>query len=165
MSSIKERVLGLEQKELLAESTEKYIIETDIDPYGQHLHHTGALKLFEKERIRIFEEHGGMPVKRMAEEHGLWGFVYESLVRYNGQIAKGAEVEVTSRVFHSRPTLLSFHQTISMGGQNLVEAIVDVALVNRGGKPTIIPDSVLNNLRPPKFSELTKHLPSGIKSN
>ena len=151
MSSIKERLAELEQKELLVESTEKYTIETNIDPYGQHLHHTGSLKLFEKVRTHIFEEHG-MPAKMMAEEHGLWGFVYEISVRYSGQIAKGAEVEVTSRIFLSRPALLSFHQTINIDGQDLVEAVVGVALVNRDGKPVIIPDWILNNLRPPESS-------------
>lgn len=144
--SYKERAREVERLDLLTEARGKYVITDDIDPYADHLHHTGPLKIFERERVRIFQEHG-MPVEEMARSQGVFGFVWELTARYSGQVLKGEEVDVIFRVFQTRPTILSFQQTMTREGQIVVEAIVDAALANRSGRPVRIPQEVIFNLK------------------
>ncbi|KKR85907.1 MAG: Acyl-CoA thioesterase (Tol-Pal associated) [Candidatus Curtissbacteria bacterium GW2011_GWA1_41_11] len=144
--SYKERAQEIEQFELITEARGAYVIADDIDPYANHLHHTGPLKIFERERVRIFADHG-MPVDEMAQSQGVFGFVRELVAKYSGQVLKGDNVEVVSRVFQTRPTILSFQQTMTREGQIMVEAVVDAALANRSGKPVRIPQEVVDNLK------------------
>ena len=89
-----------------------------------------------------------MPIEKMATERGLWGFVREISVKYEGQILKGDEVEIVTEVFYPRPTLLTFHQTIfNKDGKRMVEAVVDGAFVNKDGRPVAVPQDALEKLR------------------
>lgn len=142
----KERAQEVESRELLTEANRTYIIKDDIDPYAKHLHHTGPLKIFEKERVRIFEEHG-MSVEEMAGLHEIFGFVWELTIRYSGQVLEGEKIEVVSRVFQTRPTILSFHQTMKRNQVAVVEAVIDAAFVNGRGKPIKIPQQIIDNLK------------------
>ena len=143
--SYKERAQEVERADLLTEAKGSYIVTEDIDPYADHLHHTGSLKIFEQERVRIFADHG-MPVDKMAQSQGVFGFVRELVAKYSGQVLKGDEVEVISRVFQTRPTILSFQQTMTREGQIMVEAVGDAALANRSGRPVRITKEVIDNL-------------------
>lgn len=144
--SYRERSQEIEGLEILAETKKMYVITDDIDPYANHLHHTGPLKIFETERARIFEEHG-MPVEEMAQSQGVFGFVREIEVKYLAQLMEGDTVEVASLVFQTRPTILSFQQIMTKEGRIMVEAIVDAALANRSGRPVRIPQEVIDNLK------------------
>lgn len=145
--SYKERAREVERLDLLTEARGKYVITDDIDPYADHLHHTGPLKIFERERVRIFQEHG-MSVEEMARSQGVFGFVWELTAKYSGQVLKGEEVDVISRVFQTRPTILSFHQTMRKGQIAVVEAVIDAVLVDSDGKLVRrIPQEVIDNLK------------------
>lgn len=146
--SFKERLAEIADLSPLVETSRILTVTEDIDREygGGHLHHTGSLKIFEAERSRIFAE-AGMPIEEMAKEKETWGFIYEIAVKYGGQIMENEEVEVDSKVIYSRPTLLSFHQTLLRAGSTMVEAVVDTALVNKYGKPVKIPQEVLERLK------------------
>ncbi|EKD57513.1 MAG: hypothetical protein ACD_57C00259G0007, partial [uncultured bacterium] len=124
--SYKEHAQVLESKVPIVELRSTLVIEDDIDPYANHLHHTGPFKIFAAERKHILGE-SRMPILNRAAQRD---FVCETLVRYAGQVQEGDEVEITSKAFQIKPTVLTFQHIMRRNGIDVVSAVVDMPVVD-----------------------------------
>lgn len=140
--------MQLERKELegkrplLVVSSPVTIDESLVDPYGNHLNHAMALRLFELERVRILESHG-IPYDQLAERFGILFFVHQLEAIYPRQAFLGDTLDVVSSVYPKSASLI-FHNKLQKQGQDVIEAFITLAAVDiKTSRPARIPKSLL----------------------
>lgn len=103
------------------------------------------LRIFEAERLRMFDEKG-LPWERLKDEFRIMGFVREQVARYYSLVPLGEEVEVVSSLM-TLGARLTFDQKIVKGEKTVIEDSVEAVLVNLNGRPTRLPPKILEALQ------------------
>lgn len=145
--SLRERLQALEKESVVTERQTTYLVDNSfVDQRVGHIHHTGPLHILEAERIALFAHHR-IDLEKMAREEKLYGYILEISIKYPGELWPDDLVVISSRVFQTRPTVISIHQKIARDGKTVVEAVVDAVMVDERGRPQPIPNEIIQKLR------------------
>lgn len=104
-----------------------------------------VLRIFEDERIKMFEQRG-LSWERLRDKFGVMGFVREQNANYYSPLSPGEEINVITALFLSGARLI-FHHQIDSDGKIVMDDLVKVVLVNLDGRPKRIPPPILKELQ------------------
>jgi acyl-CoA thioester hydrolase len=108
----------------------------ELDPYN-HVNHAVYSSYLEHGRVAALES-----LDRGMDELSAAGYqvvVVRSDVRFTASATAGDDLVITSRVAKMTGARMIWHQIISRGADQIVEAEIHAACVNESGRPTRIP--------------------------
>ena len=115
----------------------------ELDPYG-HVNHSVYVQYFEAARIEWLAE-VGLPLHVLQSE-GVQMVVTELNTRYLGSAGPEETLTIETELADLRRASMSFRQRILRDGQVLVEQTVTAATVTPEGRPTRVPEDLVEAL-------------------
>ena len=108
----------------------------ELDPYN-HVNHAVYSSYLEHARVAALETlHSGMDELSAA---GYQVVVVRSDIRFTAPATAGDDLVITSRIAEMTGARMVWHQLISRGTDQIVEAEIHAACLNEAGRPTRIP--------------------------
>lgn len=156
--SYRERAQEIEQLTSLTWVNNGHVIKDDFDPYAGHLHHTGPLKIFERE-IRHILSQSRLPVAKQA---ALRDFICKVEAKYSDQVQIGNEVEVTTGMFQANPATLAFQQVMRRSGKEMVSAFIDLTTADNLDTSSLTRSIALENTNPIAKTQASYQIEEGV---
>lgn len=111
----------------------------ELDSFG-HVNHAVYISYLEHARWKLLEEeHVGL---KEFEQWQKWPVIASLEVSYLKPTFLGEKLEVQTHLEQSGRTGFIAHQIVSRNGQPVLKAKVHVVVVNKKGRPDILPDEV-----------------------
>ena len=139
-----ERETLSEREPILVLNNPWIISQEYVDTYGNHLNEAKALIIFEEERMKLFD-------KDRLSKFGVLAFVREQHARYHAQVYEGESVDIETSLYVEGARLYFIHQ-MRREGIVVLDDLVEAAIVNGQGRPTRIPQMLLQEIRASQFN-------------
>jgi acyl-CoA thioester hydrolase len=126
-----------------------YYEDTD---HGGVVYYANYLKFMERARTEMLRD-AGIELDELEEDKGLLFAVTSVSIRFGRPARFNDLLEVESRIVHARGARIRFHQFVRNRKGMLVEAHVEVACMNRKGRPTRIPGDIMKKIQKQRSKE------------
>ena len=125
-----------------------YYEDTD---HGGVVYYANYLKFMERGRTEFLRSHN-IELDQIYDEHGIMFVVTEVNIRYKGAAHFNDMIHVETLLTQAAGVRIAFIQRIKKAQEHeqktiLTNAVVQLACVNREGKPCLIPKALLSTLQ------------------
>jgi acyl-CoA thioester hydrolase len=128
----------------VSHQTDLFVRFYELDPYD-HVNHSVYVQYFEAARAQWLTEIG-FPLHKLNAD-GIRIVVTELHTRYLGSAGPSEVLTVESELVEMRRASMTFEQRIRRGDEILVTQTLRAATVSEAGRPTRVPESLVQALR------------------